>query len=72
LIGNDLLLDLNYLEDSRADADLNIVMNGEGEYIEVQGTGEGGVFSRKELDQLLDLAEGGIQELLRYQREIIT
>jgi ribonuclease PH len=72
LIGNELLLDLNYQEDSRADADLNIVMNAEGEYIEVQGTGEGAVFSRKELDQLLDLAEAGIQELLQYQREIIT
>lgn len=71
LIGKDLLLDLNYQEDSRADADLNIVMNGKGKYIEVQGTGEGGVFSRNELDQLLDLAEGGIQELLRYQRDII-
>jgi len=70
-VGNNILLDLNYKEDSQADADLNIVMNGEGDYIEVQGTGEGAVFSRKELDQMLDLAESGIQELLKYQRELI-
>jgi len=67
LLDNELLLDLNYQEDSRADADLNIVMNSEGDYIEVQGTGEGAVFSREELDQMLDLASRGIQELIKHQ-----
>jgi ribonuclease PH len=67
LLENQVLLDLNYQEDARADADLNIVMNGEGDYIAVQGTGEGAVFSRGELDQMLDLASKGIQELIKHQ-----
>lgn len=71
LVAEELLLDLNYQEDARADADLNIVMNREGEYIEVQGTAEGAVFSRKELDQLLDLAQQGIQQLIKYQAELL-
>lgn len=71
LVGGELLLDLDYQEDARAEADLNIVMNGGGDFIEVQGTAEGGVFSRRDLNQMLDLAEKGIHELLRYQAEII-
>jgi ribonuclease PH len=71
LIGEESLLDLNYLEDSQADADLNIVMNREGNFIEVQGTGEGAVFSRADLNQMLDLAEKGIRELLIYQAAYI-
>ena len=71
MIGDQVLLDLNYLEDARADADLNIVMNGEGDFIEVQGTAEGAVFSRESLDQMLDLAEKGIRELLITQGEFI-
>lgn len=67
VIGEEILLDLNYQEDSRAAVDLNVVMNGQGEYIEVQGTGEGGAFSRRQLDQMLDLAGGGIKELLSLQ-----
>jgi ribonuclease PH len=70
-LGNEILLDLDYQEDARADADLNIVMNADGDFIEVQGTGEGAVFSRGELDQLLDLAEKGIKELLEFQAEHI-
>jgi ribonuclease PH len=71
LIGEDILLDLNYQEDARADADLNIVMNVEGDFIEVQGTGEGAVFSREDLNQMLDLAEKGIRELLIEQGDFI-
>lgn len=71
LIGEQILLDLNYLEDASADADLNIVMNSEGDFIEVQGTAEGAVFSRKYLDQMLDLAEQGIRELLNFQNDFI-
>lgn len=71
LLGDEIVLDLNYEEDARADADLNIVMNGEGDFIEVQGTGEGAVFSRGQLDQMLDLAGKGIRELLRMQAEYI-
>lgn len=66
------LLDLNYNEDSAAEVDANIVMNAEGEYIEVQGTAEGKVFSRDTLDHLLDLATKGIGELLAIQQAVLT
>ena len=68
MLGSDLLLDLDYVEDSRADVDLNVVMTGRGELIEVQGTAEGRTFSRKILDQQLDLATAGIKELTAQQR----
>jgi ribonuclease PH len=71
MIADQALLDLNYSEDVRADADLNIVMNGDGDYIEVQGTAEGGVFSRVDLQHMLDLAEKGIRELIAIQSEFI-
>jgi len=70
MLDNQVYLDLNYLEDARADVDLNIVMNGQGDFIEVQGTGEGAAFSRGELGQMLDLADKGIQQLLEYQAAI--
>lgn len=67
LIDGQPVLDLDYSEDSRADADLNIVMNLAGEYIEIQGTGEGATFSRDMLDELLDYAAKGIQDLFIIQ-----
>jgi len=60
-------LDLNYQEDSSAEADLNIVMNQYGDFIEVQGTGEGATFSRSDLDLMLNIAELGIQQLFSLQ-----
>ncbi len=69
-----LLLDLCYAEDSRAEVDFNIVMTGSAEpheFIEVQGTGEGGVFSRATMDKLITLAEEGITELLEIQRSYL-
>jgi ribonuclease PH len=66
------LLDLNYAEDSHAEVDANVVMTDAGEFIEVQGTAEGKPFSRARLDQLLALAEGGIQELMALQREHVA
>jgi ribonuclease PH len=63
------LLDLNYAEDSHAEVDANIVMTDAGEFVEVQSTSEGRPFSRAHLDQLLELAEGGIQELMALQLE---
>ncbi len=69
LIGGEILLDLNYEEDARAEADLNIVMNQNGEFIEVQGTGEGATFTRSELDLMLDYALKGIQQLFISQSE---
>ncbi|MEP6506009.1 MAG: ribonuclease PH, partial [Betaproteobacteria bacterium] len=62
------LLDLEYIEDSACDTDMNVVMTGAGHFIEVQGTAEGAAFSRVEMNQLLDLADGGIRTLIREQK----
>lgn len=62
------MLDMCYEEDSRADVDFNIVMTDGGELVEVQGSAEGSPFSRGQMDELLDLAQGGIQSLLALQR----
>lgn len=63
------LLDLNYVEDSGAEVDMNVVMTGSGEFVEVQGTAEKTPFSRAHLDTLLGLAEGGIRRLVDLQRQ---
>jgi ribonuclease PH len=65
------LLDLDYSEDSNADVDLNVVMTGDGRLVEVQATAERVPFDRERLDELLDLAAAGIDELVGYQREAI-
>ena len=62
------LLDLEYIEDSACDTDMNVVMTGSGHFVEVQGTAEGAAFSRTEMDVLLDLAHQGIAELVVAQR----
>ena len=62
------VLDLNYVEDSGSDTDMNVVMTGEGRFVEIQGTAEGAVFSRAELDELLRLAEKGNLEIMTLQR----
>jgi ribonuclease PH len=62
------LLDLEYVEDVACDTDMNVVMTGLGHYVEVQGTAEGAAFTRKEMDELLRLADKGIAELIRLQR----
>ncbi len=62
------LLDLEYVEDSACDTDMNVVMTGAGHYVEVQGTAEGVAFTRKEMDALLALAEKGITELVAAQK----
>jgi ribonuclease PH len=62
------LLDLDYSEDSRAEVDLNVVMDGQQQLLEIQGTAEGAPFSRQQLGTLLDLAEAGLQQLQRAQR----
>ena len=66
-----LLLDLNYEEDSAAEMDMNVVMVGKGQLVEVQGTAERNPFTKKEMDKLLDLAAKGIQELIRMQKKHI-
>jgi len=67
IVGDDLLLDLCYEEDSRAQVDMNVVMNAAGRIVEVQGTAEGQPFAREQMDGLLDLAGDGIRELLALQ-----
>ena len=64
--------DLPYVEDSRAEVDMNVVMTSDGDYVEVQGTAEGAAFGREALDRLLDLAEGGIGELVEAQRRYVA
>jgi ribonuclease PH len=71
VVGGVPVLDLDYVEDSGADTDMNVVMTETGEFIEVQGTAEGHPFRRSELDALLDLATGGIQTIQRAQNEAL-
>ncbi|RPI82969.1 MAG: ribonuclease PH [Chloroflexi bacterium] len=66
------MLDLNYAEDSKADVDVNVVMNGSGEFIEVQGTAEGKTFPRSSLNILLDLAASGINQLIEIQKSALA
>ena len=72
IVGGRPELDLAYDEDSRAEVDMNVVMTGEGRFVEVQGTAEGVAFSRSELDQLLGLAESGIGQIFALQRELLA
>jgi len=65
------VLDLDYAEDSAAETDMNVVMNDAGAFIEVQGTAEGHAFRRSELDDLLDLAAAGIEEIMQAQRHAL-
>lgn len=71
IVDGEKVLDLEYVEDSRADVDMNVVMTGKGEFVEIQGTAEGNPFSRDELDSLLEIAGRGIQELIMLQKSII-
>ena len=66
------MLDLPYVEDVRAEVDMNVVMTGSGRFVEVQGTAEGMPFTRGELDTLLDLAQAGITEIVALQGEMVA
>lgn len=72
LLESQPMLDLNYPEDVSAEIDFNVVMNEKLELIEMQGTAEAGSFSRAQLNQILDLAEKGIQELFLAQRQVFA
>lgn len=65
------VLDLDYLEDSDCDTDMNVVMDQNGHFIEVQGTAEGLAFDRSTLNQLLDLAQDGIQDIIAKQKQVL-
>jgi ribonuclease PH len=71
IVGGQPLLDLNYPEDSTAEVDMNVVMTGGGEFVEVQGTAEQVPFGRSRLDELLGLAERGIRQLVALQRRAL-
>jgi ribonuclease PH len=66
------MLDLEYVEDVRAEVDINVVMTGDGRFVEVQGTAEGMAFTRGDLDELLKLAEQGIGEIIAAQEEMVS
>ena len=65
------VLDLNYVEDSTAQVDMNVVMTGEGRFVELQGTGEEATFTRAELNELLDLGEAGVASLIEAQKQAL-
>jgi len=71
IVGAQALLDLDYAEDSAAEVDMNVVMTGGGEFVEVQGTAEQVPFGRARLDEMLGLAERGIRRLIGLQREAL-
>jgi ribonuclease PH len=71
VVDDAVLLDLCYVEDSRAIVDLNLVMTGEGHYIEVQGTGEKRPFSKDQLAAMLAVGENGINQLIEYQKDVL-
>jgi ribonuclease PH len=68
-VDGEILLDLDYEEDAKAEVDMNVVMTGGGKFVEIQGTAEGGVFTKKEMDRLLKVAQGGIKSLTRIQKK---
>lgn len=72
MVGGEPVLDLDYAEDSTCDTDMNVIMTGTGGIVEIQGTAEGAPFSRQELNSLVDLAAGGITELIVLQRRAIS
>jgi ribonuclease PH len=71
LVDGEVLLDLDYSEDSRADVDFNVVMTDSGLFVELQGTGEAALFDREDLDKMLEVAEGGIRQLFEIQKEVL-
>ncbi len=72
IVEGKVLLDLNYDEDSRAAVDMNFVMTGSGKFVEVQGTAESAPFTKKGLDRMAEIAQQGIRELLKIQRQVLA
>lgn len=71
VVDGEVLLDLNSEEDNRADVDMNVAMTESGEFVEIQGSGEEATYSRDELNDLLDYAERGIDELIQIQKSVL-
>lgn len=70
-VNGKLLLDLTYAEDSKAEVDMNVVMTGSGKFVEIQGTAEREAFTKAELNKFLSLAQGGIEKLVKMQKDLI-
>lgn len=70
-IGNEAMVDLDYVEDSKAEVDMNIVMTGSGKFVEIQGTAEGKTFDREDLNKFLSLGESSIKKLIEYQQQAL-
>jgi len=71
IVDGKIFLDLCYEEDSKADVDMNFVMTGSGKFIEVQGTAESAPFSKKQMERMAEIAQGGIKDLLKAQKKVI-
>ena len=71
IVNGRVILDFDYELDSMADVDMNVVMNDKGQYIEIQGTAEGDVFSDEQLEKMLALARTGIKRVIRYQKKVM-
>ncbi len=72
IVGGNALLDLNYLEDSSADVDMNFVITSSGRFVEVQGTAEAEPFTCAEMDTMRNLALGGVEQLFVFQQEALA
>ena len=72
IVDGKILLDLCYEEDSTADVDMNFVMTGSGKFIEVQGTAESEPFTRKQMERMAEIAQDGIKDLLKAQKQVIA
>jgi ribonuclease PH len=72
IVEGKIFLDLCYQEDSKADVDMNFVMTGSGKFIEVQGTAESAPFTKKQMEKMTELAQEGIKELLKTQKQVLA
>jgi ribonuclease PH len=72
IVDGKILLDLCYEEDSKADVDMNFVMTGSGKFVEIQGTAESAPFTKKQMDQMSEIAQQGIKELLKAQKQALA
>ena len=72
IIEGEARLDLPYIEDAAAEVDFNVVMTGSQEFVEVQGTAEGATFARPQLDELIELASAGIDEIIQRQKNLLA
>ena len=71
IVNGEALLDLNYAEDSEAELDMNLVMTGKGEFVEIGATGEENTFSQEDFNKMLEYGKSGIERLIKIQKEFI-